>query len=163
MKKSELISNLSSGRRTFLENLEDIPQGEMTTPGVIEDWSIKDVLVHLTRWEAELVKLLWQANQGQSPTTVHFSPESVDEVNQRWYQQSLSRSMQVVWDDFLKVRQQTIRRIEAFSEPALNDPGLYAWLDGKALWEWVAVDSFEHEAEHLNDILRWKRSEGNTR
>ena len=40
----------------------------MIQPGVVGQWSLKDILVHLTLWEAELVTLLFQARQGQKPS-----------------------------------------------------------------------------------------------
>jgi hypothetical protein len=160
MKKEELISALTTGRADFLKTIDGIPQQEMTIPGIIGQWSLKDLLVHLTRWEAELVKLLWQAKQGTTPTTMHFTPETVDQVNERWYQQSSSRSMDVVWGDFLKVREQTIRRVGGFGEVELNDVDYYPWLDGSPLWKWIADDSFGHEAEHIEDIRSWMMRNG---
>lgn len=160
MKKAELIAALSRGRAEFLGEIKGLSQEDLLIPGVVGEWSLKDILVHLTRWEAELVKLLWQAKQGQKPTTVHFSQESVDEVNERWFLQSTSRPFDVVWDDFTTVREQTIRRVEAFGEQELNDPQYYPWLDGTPLWKWVATDSYEHEIEHLEDIRAWKGSKG---
>lgn len=160
MTKEELIAALSRGRAEFLAILKGISQEDLLIPGVVGNWSLKDILVHLTRWEAELVKLLWQAKQEQTPTTVHFSPESVNEVNERWFLQSKSRPVDVVWDDFTTVREQTIRRVEAFGEQELNNPQYYPWLDGTPLWKWVATDSYEHEVEHLEDIRSWQTSKG---
>ncbi len=156
MKMGELISVLTDGRKEFLNLIEDISRDEMEIPGVIELLSLKDLLVHLIRWEAELVKLLWQAKQGVKPTTVHFNQNSVDAINERWYQEGKLRAMEIVWKDFIGVRQQTLRRIQELAENELNDPQYYPWLKGKALWQWIAADSFEHEAEHAADIQAWK-------
>jgi hypothetical protein len=157
MKKGKLISTLTDGRQEFLNLLEDFSRDAMEIPGVIDQWSLKDLLVHLTRWEAELVKLLWQAKQGKTPTTAHFRGVPIDDLNERWYQESKSRSIDIVWGDFLAVRQQTLRRVQDFGDDELNDQQYYPWLKGKALWEWVGDDSFEHESEHAADIQAWKR------
>jgi hypothetical protein len=157
MNKTEIINALTESREIILEVIQDIPVREMETPGVIDDWSVKDILVHLTRWEAELVKLLWQMEQGSKPTTVHFDPASVDEINLIWFKASHERTLQLVMQDFLGVRSQTIRRVEALSENILNDPNFYPWLEKKAVWQWIADDSFEHEAEHLTQIRAWQR------
>lgn len=162
MKKENLISTLTDGRKDFLNLLKCISREEMEIPGMLEQWSLKDLLIHLTRWEAELVKLLWQAKQGITPTTAHFSQETIDTLNERWYQESKSRSMDMVWGDFLAVRQQTVRRVKEFEDSELNDQQYYPWLKGKTLWEWIAGDSFEHEAEHAQDIRSWKSREGKT-
>lgn len=128
----------------------------MDIPGVIQQWSLKDLLVHLTRWEAELVKLLWQVKQGNQPTTVHFGRENTDTINERWFQESKSRPVEVVWKDFLAVREQTLRRVREFSESELTNPQQFKWLKGRALWEWIAEDSYKHEAEHGSNIRNWK-------
>lgn len=156
MKKETLLSALTDTRAKTLSLLEVYSQDEMEQAGVIDGWSLKDLLVHLTRWEAELVKLLWQTKTGVQPTTVHFSPDSVDIINERWFQESKSRPFNTVWNDFTGVREQTLRRVKDFSEYELNDDQLYTWLDGKPLSEWIAADSFEHEAEHAQDISTWK-------
>lgn len=156
MKKETVISELTTSRKVILDMLDGIAPEQMENPGVIENWSLKDLLVHLTRWEAELVKLLWQAKGGNQPSTVHFIPDSADEINERWFQESKSRLMDIVWKDFMAVREQTLRRVKEFSENELNDDQQYKWLNGRPIWEWIAEDTFKHEAEHAENIRDWK-------
>lgn len=140
----------------MLELLEKFSHEQMVIPGVIEAWSMKDLLVHLTRWEAELVKLLWQAKRENQPTTIHFSQESTDAINERWFQESKTRDLEIVWQDFITVREQTIRRVNEFSDTELVKAGHFKWSQGKSLWEWIAADSYDHEAEHRENILTWQ-------
>lgn len=156
MTKSEILTALNEGRERFLEAIEDLTPDRMKETGVVGEWSVKDILVHLTRWEAELVKLLWQASQGQKPTSAHFSSSSVDDLNARWYQESRSRPLERILEDFHGVRAQTVRRVEDFSDEDLTDPKRYPWLNDAPLWEWIAGDSFEHEAEHGAQIRAWR-------
>lgn len=158
MKKAEIFIALAEGRETFLEAIKGLSEKELEEPGVIDGWSVKDILIHLTRWEAELVKLLWQAKQGITPTTVHFDPASVDEINSQWFNVSKSRPFKLAMSDFLGVRKQTIRRLEALSEEELNDPQYYSWLSDQPLWKWIANDSFNHEAEHEAQIRDWRKN-----
>ena len=161
MNKAELLLALDESRENFLNAIEGLSDEDLETPGVIGDWSIKDILAHLTMWEAELVRLLWQASQGRKPNTEHFSNDlDVDEINAKWYKQSQSRPLQRILDDFHGVRTQTIRRVEAYSDQDLNNPQRYPWLDGAPLWEWIAGDSFEHEAEHEVHIRSWCEKRG---
>jgi hypothetical protein len=160
MKKAEIISALKEGRSNFLDAIHDLSDQEMENSIVFADWTVKDILVHLTRWEAELVKLLWQARQGIMPSTAHFSQESVDDINARWYKESRARPFEIVLDDFYGIRTQSIRRVEALKEKLLVDPSIFPWLNGEPLWKWIAGDSFEHEAEHENQIRIWKVGKG---
>ncbi|MGW8142934.1 MAG: ClbS/DfsB family four-helix bundle protein [Anaerolineales bacterium] len=160
MKKEELISKLEQSRADFLEIITRVPGEYIEQPGVIGSWSVKDILVHLTRWEAEIIKLIWQVRRGIQPTTAHFDQFSVDETNERWYQESGNRSLNIVMSDFLGVRNQTIRRVKELSPVELNDPNHFNWSDGKPLWEWIADDSMDHETEHGDQIKSWLAKKG---
>ena len=154
MNKKEILEALESGRENFLELIEGMDDEAMLFKTSQEDWSVKDILAHLTRWEAELVKLLWQLRQGMQPSTLHFSNAPVDEINAEWLQEDQTRPLERILSDFHGVRNQTLRRVESFSESQLIEKGKYPWLKGKALWELIANDSFEHEAEHAPQIRR---------
>jgi hypothetical protein len=156
MDKQELIQKLEQSREEFLDTIEGLSEDEMEQPGAMEGWSVKDILAHIALWESELVKLLFQARQGRKPATVHFSGESVDERNAKWHHQSKERPLERVLDDFHCVRNQTVRRVEAFPDRDLDDPQRFPWLQGEPLWKWIAEDSFEHEAEHTADIRKWR-------
>ncbi len=160
MNKAKIITGLREGRGKFLDAIKDISEQEMENQIISGGWTVKDIMVHLTRWEAELVKLLWQARKGITPSTVHFSQESVDDLNARWHEESRSRPLKSVLNDFQGVRNQTIRRVEALTDVTLTDPSTFPWLKGEPLWKWVAGDSFEHEAEHEAKIKTWKTNKG---
>ena len=159
MNKEAILAALETSREDFLDSIEGLSDDRLQQPGVVGDWSIKDLMIHLTRWEAELVKLLWQARQGKSPSSAHFSSIAVDEINDRWFQESHNRSFDLALEDFHGIRNQTIRRVEEFSDKELTDPKRYAWLKEVPLWQWIAGDSFEHETEHTAQILTWKKKE----
>ena len=156
MNKDEILDALEDGREQFLDAIEGLSDEAMLEPGVIEGWSIKDMLYHLSMWEAEMIKLLWQASHGEKPTTMHFTQIDVDATNAAWLEGAKDRSLERVLDDFEAVRKQTYRRVEAFNDQDLEDPRRYAWQKEHPLWEWIASDSFEHEAEHAAQIRQWR-------
>jgi hypothetical protein len=156
MTKDEILDALEDQRESLLDAIEGLPDLILLEPGVTGEWSIKDILAHLSAWEAELVKLLWQARHGQSPTGVYTGGVPVDEINAVWSQAAQSRPWERVFDDFISVRKQTIRRVEPFSDAELNDAQRWPWLKGHPLWEWIANDSFGHEEEHVAQIRTWR-------
>ncbi len=160
MNKSELIAALENGRKQFHTVIQGLPDEAMVEPGVVGEWSVKDVLSHLSRWEAELVTLLFQAEQGRTPTTAHFGSATADELNAEWSADSKDRPLARVRSDFEGVRQQTIRRVQPLSNRDLTDPERFAWLEGKPLLNWIESDSFGHEAEHAAQIRAWREQRG---
>jgi hypothetical protein len=157
MNKATIIHKLRNERENLLETIDGIPEQEMHTPGVIGDWSIKDILHHLNHWEAELVKQLWQAQQGQKPDIAYFSDQKIEQLNQKWYREGQDRPLEIVIADFHAVRKQTIRRIEVFAEKDLTQTGRFPWLRGLSLADRIASYSYEHEAEHTDQIKKWRR------
>jgi hypothetical protein len=156
MNKMELLESLEDSRQELVEMLENLPDAALLEPGVSGNWSIKDILTHLTYWEGQTVTLLFQAMRGmEKPTTVHFGDESVDALNERWHAQSQGRPFDVIWNDFIGVRKQTIRRINEMDEKDLVTAGRFTWMKGVPLIELVITDTIEHEEEHADQIREW--------
>ena len=123
MDKTELLEALEDDRLEMMEMVKDLSDETLLEPGVIGEWSIKDILEHLSHWEGQIVTLLFQAQRGMAkPTTAHFSAESVEELNQRWYAAGKERPLEMVWQDWEGVRKQTIRRVSDFSDKDLERP-----------------------------------------
>lgn len=153
MNKNDLLEKLAQSRADFQELLEAYTEDELITPHLPGGWSVKDVLVHLMLWEAELIKLLFQAQQGRVPQSILLSEESDDKINARWYAQHKDRPLEQALKDFDTIRDQTIRRVEGFSENDLTNPKRFRWQNNKALWQWI-METIEHEEEHAVDIKK---------
>jgi hypothetical protein len=156
MIKDEILDALEDERENFLEAIDGLTDEELEEPSLDGGWSAKDIMIHISAWEAELIKLLWQVKQGQKPSTMHFTQVDVDATNQEWFEAYHNRPMERVLDDFAAVRKQTTKRVDGFSEQELTDPKRYTWLNGRPLAAWVAGDSFEHDAEHAVQIKTWR-------
>lgn len=156
MEKSKILSALKEEREKFMKTIDGLTDEDMQQPGAAGSWSVKDVISHLNQWEAEMVRLLFEIRQGQKPSSAHFSGRETDQLNSEWQQEAASRPLDRVLADFQAVRKQTIRRTQEFSQQDLSDPNRFPWLRGQPLEDWIAGDSFEHEAEHAAQISEWR-------
>jgi hypothetical protein len=154
--QDDILDALEDEREKLVEALEGLSESDLTAPNVVGEWSIRQVLIHLSFWEAELVKLLWQARQGDRPTTAQLGLKSVDQYNAEWQEIAKDRSLEQVLSDFAAVRRQTARRVEPFNDAELSDPRAFPWLGGRPLAEWIAESSYAHDAEHAAEILAWR-------
>lgn len=160
MKKSDLLNSLEASHEEILSLIDTIPVEDLTRPGTIGDWSVKDVLSHLLIWEAETIKLLFMARPNRKPETAHFKTISDDEQNSIWYDQFKDRPYERVWTDFSTIRDQTIERISEFSDADLNNPNLFPWLQGTTLSQLMEGCVLQHEAEHTAAIQQWLEKTG---
>jgi len=92
--KSVLLATIRASYDRFQVRLAPLSEVQLTTPGAIGTWSIKDVLAHLTAWH-ELGAREYQAiAQGQEPV---IEPEGeVDQDNARLIEPYRTQSLQEV-------------------------------------------------------------------
>ena len=155
MNKQEIVKALEDSREPIMRIIDELSDEQMLEPGVVGEWTLKDLIAHLTRWEAELIKLLWQIRQGGTPSSMLVEEMDFDAINARWNQEDQSRSLGRILEDFYAVREQTLRRLEYFNDKDLDDPKRFPFLKGKPLWIKIAGNSFAHDQEHLEQIQRW--------
>lgn len=160
MTRDEILQALEETRQEFLAAVDGLSDSQMQEPGVNGDWTVKDIMYHISLWEAELVTLLWQVASGKTPTTVHFTQEHFDQTNSQWYLQGKNRALETVREDFNGVHNQIKHRLNDFSEEDLNATQRFPWQRDFPLWEWIGSDSFQHVPEHSAQVLAWRKARG---
>jgi hypothetical protein len=157
MNKAEVLSALENSRTQLQQAIEGLTPEEMTQPGTLGEWSIKDILAHISRWEAELIQILYQIQQGSAPKIPDYSTADFQRLNAQFVLESQSRSLQQIKDDLLAVRKQTLKRIEQIPEKDLSDPRRFPSLGGSSLAQVIEAYTFEHDSEHAEQILSWRK------
>jgi hypothetical protein len=156
MTKQEILDAMQDSRAKLLEAINGLDPAEMQIPGVVGQWSVRDILGHITRWEAELVRMMFQLIQGMAPDFPTLTDPDFDKINARFQKENLGRSLDLILSDFQSVRKQTQRRLADFTEEQLSSPVYYQALKGIALLEYIASNTYEHEAEHTAQIMAWR-------
>ncbi|MBI4632084.1 MAG: DinB family protein, partial [Chloroflexi bacterium] len=90
---------LNEERSKFLKSIEGLSDEQMTEKGVIDEWSIKDVLAHIATWESEMVTFIAQMKQGKKPRTNLMSGK-VEELNAEFYKSNKNRPLDRILADF---------------------------------------------------------------
>ncbi len=155
MHRDEILKTLRDSRANMEAALAGLSDAQLTDPGAMGEWSVKDILSHLTAWEAEAVTVLAKAKQGRKPGRIPWADAEVDALNATWYKENRSRPLDRVLADFRGVRAQMLRQVESFTDQDLVEPR--PWFENRALLEMIKAETFEHEAEHLPHVLAWRR------
>jgi uncharacterized damage-inducible protein DinB len=159
MKKAELLAAFEAARAQTEAVIDDLTPEQLTTVGVIGAWTVKDILAHLTACEVDMVTNLNKAKTGRAPKNLVSGDAAIQKQNAQWYQDYKDRPLERVLADFAGVRKQTLRFIESASDIDLAAPA--KWLKkSPPLWEYLAGDGCEHEAEHTAQIAVWRKERG---
>lgn len=159
MNKAELLRWLTEEEQKWALLLAAIGERRMAQSGVNGDWSMRDIVAHLTGWQRWLVIRLRAAADGQPEPSTPWPAQitSEDEVNTWIYEANRERPVRQVLDDAHNVHQQLLTTIERLPEESRIET-----IDGKFHLIWVsdqrfAVGEFFHHFydDHAADVLAW--------
>jgi hypothetical protein len=155
MSKAELLANLQTENQEWEALLDQIGEARMEQPGVADDWSIKDIVAHLTGWRRRTVARLRAARRGAGEPVMDWPSElqTDDEINRWIYQRNRDRSLQEVLGDSRQIFQDMVAAVAAFSDDELADPQTFPWTEGEPLSAAMLFGHF-HE-EHEADMRAW--------
>ena len=160
--KSELLDWLREQLRQWDVLLDQIGPAHMEQPGVNGEWSMKDVLAHLTGWNRWLVVRLQAAGRGGSepppPWPAHLETE--DEINAWIYETNRERSVRAVLDE----TQHVLQQLQTFVESLPEDVKIEQVHDGGRVFHLVWLNDqrfpvgefFDHfHDDHESDVRAW--------
>lgn len=156
MKKAELLHWLQEEQQQWTAFLDQIGPERMDQPGVAGDWSIKDIVAHLTDWQPRQIARLQAAQRGEPepppPWPAHLQTD--DEINAWIYAANHGRSVREVLDQSQQVFQQLLAVIESLPDDIEIEPAYHIiQLGGQ---RFSASEFFDHfHDDHEPDIRAW--------
>ena len=148
-----LLDRLDQSRERLLVALEPLPDEALLQPQAIGRFSVADVLVNLTVWEAELVTALMRIDQGKKPGNLLAALANRDAFNEKRFQENRDRDLDRIFDDLQQVRIALEGWLEHFSERDLANPKRYAWLQGKSLARLIEEVAVANEQRYRPRVI----------
>ncbi len=152
--KSELLAELD-GEWAHIERIcAGLSHAEMATSKGEGEWSVKDILCHLSAWEKYLLDRLGYVMTGQQPLyPVMTSWDDVHHFNARVYAENKDRPLTSAVIEFRNLYQGVRTVLEALDENQLTQPYSYDFPDDKiTLLQLIRANTFEHFREHCNTL-----------
>ena len=139
--------------RTQIENLwTGLTPSEMTArPGPQEDWSVKDLIAHLTWWEQRCVRVVDAYMNGRD---YHDNWSNIDMVNAQVFEENQDRSLEDILDEFEASLPIVEAQILSLDEDTLNR----AIDDTNYVYNFYEWDCYGHYPDHLEDMQRYAAS-----
>ena len=147
--KEQLLDALDNSREQLLVTIEPLPDEALLEKQAVGEWSVSDVLVNISAWEAELVTGLMRIRQNKRPDRLLEALNDPSEYDKLRYAEFQDRDLDQVFLDLQQVRVQVEEWILEFTERELNSPRRYQWLKGKALTEIIASTTYEREKKSI--------------
>jgi hypothetical protein len=162
MNKAILIEKIQKEKEVFGFLLDELSQEAVLLPGVCGEWSVKDIVAHITVHEQRMLKWLDETLKGENPSEYqpYDSPdEQLNALNHQIYLDHLNRSWKDVLADWESTHRQTLAWTNSADDDALFDSSRFHLLGGEPLCTAVAANTYEHCEEHGRDIRAWMGKE----
>jgi uncharacterized protein (TIGR03083 family) len=140
--KLAVVSAIDDTWRELRRALAGLTSRDMDAPGVCGDWSVKDLLGHITTWENEVLKSL----AAGKPLPV----QDVDAYNEA----EVAAGRRVAARDVLVVLEDTHRLLRE----TLGSAPAAAFEHGSPLRKLIDEDTVEHYREHTQHIREFARA-----
>jgi hypothetical protein len=146
----ELLDGLRAARDEFVAAIGDIDPSLRTTPGLVEDWSARELLAHVGYWAGHATEALHRAEQGElaafgkDELSVDDRNEVVARVAAETDYATVAKREQAAYETFAS-------RLATIDTDSFGERDA----DGDTLEEIIAFDGADHYREHTLDIRAW--------
>lgn len=161
MTKADLLEKINISYAEWEALVRHVPAARMTEAGFEGEWSLKDVIAHLTVYEHWIADNLEAAARGEThKQTFAWEPpggdiEDTDEQNAIYYQHYKDAPLAEVLAANRKHHQQLIAAVERLSESDLNAADTFAWSAGYPVWRMIEGNAHEHYDDHKPALRAW--------
>jgi hypothetical protein len=157
--KTSLLKSIRSERRRLEQNLAQLSDEERSLPGVVGEWSVKDLLAHLTAWEQLFLSWYRAGMRGESPEkpAPGYSWRAIDELNRQIFEQNRDRLLEDVVVDFERSYGEVLETIGAIPEEDIYPVGRYPWTGKINLAEYIRANTANHYRWAKGQLRNWVR------
>lgn len=153
MTREALWRRIQNDRAAFAAVWADLSREQMVArPGPQEDWSVKDLIAHITWWEQFLLERLtkWLNGETLVPLTDY------DAKNAEIFEAYKDVPLEIVLDEFDASLLDLEEALAQLDDEQLHDPDRYpTW--GRPLFAFWAGNTFGHYGDHIADLQAYVR------
>jgi len=148
MNRAALLKRLDHAWTDFQDAYAGLPERELLQPGVTGAWSIRDIIAHVTWWEAEALTHLLDILAGRRPPRYSVKYGGIDAFNALMTERKRHLSLGAVLEEQADTHRRLVALIE--STPAEQ-------IEGETRWRHrLRLDTYGHYPKHAAAIRRWR-------
>jgi len=151
--KADAERALAEAWQALASAVDSFSDAELEQPGVVEGWSVKDLLGHIAFWAQEAARNLRLVAAGKAGEVRRpEGDKAVDEWNERERRLRQDRPLSDMREEWLESFQEAMQALAAFPSDKLQEE-----LGGRTVLELFAEDTYDHYREHLAQLAGWRQ------
>jgi uncharacterized protein (TIGR03083 family) len=146
-----LIDKVEAAWAEFHASYDGLPEDELFAPGVCGDWSIRDLVAHVTWWDEEAITHLPMVLDGETPPRYSVRYGGIDAFNAMKTREKQGLTL----DEVRREAEETHGRLLAYLRSVPPDR-----LKGTKFTHRLRLDTYGHYPIHTADIREWRERTG---
>ncbi len=147
MNREQLLRRIETTWATLQDSYAGLSDAELTEPGVVDAWSVKDVLAHVTTWEEEALKYLPLIIEGGTPPR-YVTYGGLDAFNAMMTERKRDLSL----DEVRTQMEETHRRLLDFIDTVPEEE----YRRETRFHHRLRLDTYSHYPGHTEAIRAWR-------
>jgi hypothetical protein len=153
---AQLLEVMRTARSSWEALLAEAGEARLTEPGVEGDWSLKDIIAHITYYETWAADCLTAIRRGEPRPRSEYAGLEMDERNARIYERNRVKSVAEVLQESRVSFQRSLDAVQGLRDEELYDPEFTRasgvdWI----VFDLVEGDTFEHYNDHITSVRAW--------
>src|SRR5579884_3263088 len=154
MDKQRLLKQLEMAWTALKESYDVLSDSQLTEPGVMDHWSVRDILAHVTTWEEEALKYLpLILTGGRPPRYIQYG--GIDAFNAQMTEQKRGLPL----SDVLRHLDETHRRLIDYIRSVPEEH----FTRETRFRHRLRLDTYSHYPKHARAIWEWRERSGDER
>jgi len=148
MNRQQLLQKLDKAWTELTESYAGLSDGQLTEPGVMGDWSVKDILAHVTWWEEEALKHLPLIIKEGRPPRYSTRYGGIDTFNALMAERRRDLSLADVLHQQQAIHRQLIDYLQRVPEEQFTRETRFRHR--------LRLDTYSHYPQHAKAIREWR-------
>jgi len=151
MTLSQLLAKLDKAWAAFNDSYADLPESKLLIPGVTGNWSIKDIIAHVTVWEEESLAHLPHIAAAERTPKYSDTYGGIDAFNALKTEEFQKLSLNEVLHKRDQTHQRLIDYLHTIPEELIKTDTRFR--------RRLRVDTYSHYPKHTAAIWKWRKSQ----
>ena len=147
MDKQQLLKRLEMAWTVLKESYTGLSDAQLLEPGVMGDWSVKEILAHVTTWEEEALRYLPLITLGDKPPR-YVQYGGLDAFNAQMAEQKRSLALAEVLSQLDKTHRRLISYLQSVPEEQFRGETRFRHR--------LRLDTYSHYPLHARAIQQWR-------